>query len=1736
MRSKTGSKIISVFLALFMTVCTISGVQASVDNNDIILTEEEFSSNRLLVSTTKKAIKGESENIIAQNDNVYLLQYDSPEETIQAYEELSKKAEFITPDYTFGVSANDSATDENSIESYDEDRVYQSVNQDDFHSDTDAEMTDNENPIAEMQAQVDSDNEVLEEAIEKAEEEGKDTANISFPEFDIALIDTGIDKKYADNDTFSVSMFSDDNIYDNHGHGTAMYEAILSQNKDARVLSIKAMNDNGYGSISTIYAAVQYAIERDVKIINLSISAVSSIDNKTLECIVEEATDKGIIVIGAAGNDGKDAKDYVPGNIKKAIIVGSSDESGVRRDFSNYGETVDYNIVSTSTSQSAAFMSGWISVNYEDYKDSIKENLNMGLIFETDYVPDENTEEITEEKTKEKSEEVTEEKPEITTEVTTETEEITEKNTEETTEITQDTTEVVNDNDKDEISRDDKQEKSNIESDNIENSNGDKDSENNIYKQDPIFYRKDLDVKKNNFKVAANHKEWGNTTEMINFHNDLGATLTTSYYITNLNDYTISLPAQIRYANDIQGWDGTYDNPFEKRNTGVLPNGYHSFEAAGGTNAAVDNIYLPYNDTYYGITDYYSPYSIRYNNAVEDGNGNKYDLVIQCDWVQTRLSTDWTRSYHHIGVADVVSNGYANAVKGTFVATSWILNSNESTVSANGLDGSQPTVAIWQKFTYKIVNHGGNTAQSGPTRIPLKIEDLDVSDMTSPKSDGTMGDYNGSWVESVKLVSGWGSDVYMATNTTLNNSGTTYGASAGTNAANQYKSSIIAIMQSASGTSLEWWGTECGTEMLAAGSVPKFVDIDVKKSSGKPSITNENDNYSLAGAVYAVFKNQNDADSATESNYKSKDSYKGSLTTNINGTTGKLRLADGTYYVKEVIHSPGYTLDTTTHTASPSGSSTIKSVTVSSSENPVTVTINLNKSSGNSNISKGSNYSLAGAVYTVYKTRNGDTLSDSVGTITTNVNGVGNITNLPLGTYYLKETARSKGFKWDTTIYTVNGTDTSIATNGVISKNVASTEPPASLTITLKKSSSNSSVTNGNNNYSLSGAVYAVFSGINDKTQAKADADSATIDNYDTKSTYLQTITTDTNGNASVGNLPIGAYYLKEISPSKGFLLDLNTIPVSTYESVNVNSDVTEAVASTEPYKYVNVSINKLLEITGTSNFAGAKFTLTPYTGANSTGTAYTAKVVDYNGTAVEMPLGSFTIKETTRPTDLTYGFDPYTYCFNITEDTSKPVEQSVTVSKSTSAGEQSNTGSGTVGSTSYYANGNTRYYTTTITIKDPKPVITTSAVDGNNATKFIDPDRTSATVKDTVAYSGLQPNTKYIIQGQLVDYDTNAIITTASTEFTTGSHVTGKVSAEGSQVVTFNFDASAYQNHRLVVLEEIHEQINGSYSTTACAEHKDKEDAKQTLYVPYTNPSKSVDRVSNDIGRNHTWTITTRVPRGISVATTKSYIITDVIDDRLSYTGNVVIKLDGTTLTNNTDYTLSQPTINGKGGTLIVTFTTEGLAKITAKDDITKDNPKWITIAYTTYINQDAVMTEHIPNSALVTVKLDTNFTDEQRTNEPYVYTGDLDLIKTDSFNHALSGAKYQLFEADNSTPYYIYENGVRTTKTYILTSGSDGKLKFHGVQDGVYYIKELEAPVGQELLKETFKIEVKDGRMLQNNSTSTTSEWNVRNPDNITLHAGGNGNRNILLLGSMFAILGFGLIGYSIKKKKRV
>ena len=98
----------------------------------------------------------------------------------------------------------------------------------------------------------------------------------------------------------------------------------------------------------------------------------------------------------------------------------------------------------------------------------------------------------------------------------------------------------------------------------------------------------------------------------------------------------------------------------------------------------------------------------------------------------------------------------------------------------------------------------------------------------------------------------------------------------------------------------------------------------------------------------------------------------------------------------------------------------------------------------------------------------------------------------------------------------------------------------------IQKSSSNATVTNGNDCYSLSGATYGVYS---DKGCTKSVA----------------TLTTDSNGNTDTVELRAATYYVKETKVPKGFQLDKNvyTMTVKAGETSTLKVSDTPKVTDT---------------------------------------------------------------------------------------------------------------------------------------------------------------------------------------------------------------------------------------------------------------------------------------------------------------------------------------------------------------------------------------------------------------------------------------------------------------------------------------------------------------------------------------------------------------------------------------------
>ncbi|XCP83526.1 prealbumin-like fold domain-containing protein [Roseburia hominis] len=82
--------------------------------------------------------------------------------------------------------------------------------------------------------------------------------------------------------------------------------------------------------------------------------------------------------------------------------------------------------------------------------------------------------------------------------------------------------------------------------------------------------------------------------------------------------------------------------------------------------------------------------------------------------------------------------------------------------------------------------------------------------------------------------------------------------------------------------------------------------------------------------------------------------------------------------------------------------------------------LKLHKDSALGDITSGNScYSLAGAVYTIYNKNQEGILSGKVGEVKTDQNGNTEAIELPLGTYYIKETEVPQGYQADDKIYTV---------------------------------------------------------------------------------------------------------------------------------------------------------------------------------------------------------------------------------------------------------------------------------------------------------------------------------------------------------------------------------------------------------------------------------------------------------------------------------------------------------------------------------------------------------------------------------------------------------------------------------------------------------------------------------------------------------------------------------------------
>lgn len=210
--------------------------------------------------------------------------------------------------------------------------------------------------------------------------------------------------------------------------------------------------------------------------------------------------------------------------------------------------------------------------------------------------------------------------------------------------------------------------------------------------------------------------------------------------------------------------------------------------------------------------------------------------------------------------------------------------------------------------------------------------------------------------------------------------------------------------------------------------------------------------------------------------------------------------------------------------------------------------------------------SLAGAVFEVYASEdiytadhqtdeNGnryleyakDTL---VATVTTDENGSAVIENLPLGKYRVEEKKAPEGYTWNAkgeeVTFTYAGQDTP-----VVDEEVTFTNERQKVSITVEKQDAETGSV-------VAGAVFGLYN----KNEIKSG------DNVIVKAdTLLQEITSDEKGQAHFTlDLPLGTYYVKEISAPDGFVSSDEVLEFdATYQGQDIQTIKLKSIKKNQP-------------------------------------------------------------------------------------------------------------------------------------------------------------------------------------------------------------------------------------------------------------------------------------------------------------------------------------------------------------------------------------------------------------------------------------------------------------------------------------------------------------------------------------------------------------------------------------------
>ncbi|MFH0890107.1 MAG: S8 family serine peptidase [Candidatus Aenigmatarchaeota archaeon] len=144
------------------------------------------------------------------------------------------------------------------------------------------------------------------------------------------------------------------NATDDYGHGThvagiAAGEGSASYGRgsapNATIIAIKVLDSSGSGWDSDVISGMQFAVDNGANIISMSLGAYITgdcYDDSGTSLAVDNATNMGVVVVIAAGNNGTFSSSIAaPGCAKTAITVGATAKTDAIASYSSIGPTND---------------------------------------------------------------------------------------------------------------------------------------------------------------------------------------------------------------------------------------------------------------------------------------------------------------------------------------------------------------------------------------------------------------------------------------------------------------------------------------------------------------------------------------------------------------------------------------------------------------------------------------------------------------------------------------------------------------------------------------------------------------------------------------------------------------------------------------------------------------------------------------------------------------------------------------------------------------------------------------------------------------------------------------------------------------------------------------------------------------------------------------------------------------------------------------------------------------------------------------------------------------------------------------------------------------------------------------------------------------------------------------------------------------------------------------------------